>query len=38
MPFVIAVGVPVWSGEAPDGADDIVALARELAPDTGALR
>ncbi len=32
LPFVIVVGVPAWTGEALGGADDLVELARELAP------
>ncbi len=32
LPFLVVVGVPAWTGEALGGADDLVALAQELAP------
>jgi ABC-2 type transport system permease protein len=32
MPVVIAVGVPVWSGEPLEAAADLVRLARQVAP------
>ena len=37
MPLVIAVGAPAWSGESLAAADDLVALARDLAPLAPAL-
>ncbi len=37
LPFGIIVGVPAWSGEALGSADDLVDLARELAPAVPAL-
>lgn len=37
MPFVLAVAVPAWSGEALADADDLVGMARDLAPLAPAL-
>jgi ABC-2 type transport system permease protein len=37
MPFVVAVGVPAWSGEAADSTEDLVALARAMAPSVPAI-
>jgi ABC-2 type transport system permease protein len=32
VPFVVIIGVPAWSGETLDDAEDVVELAREMAP------
>ena len=34
VPFLVAIGVPAWSGETLDDAEDMVALARELGRTT----
>ena len=34
VPFVVAIGVPAWSGETLDDAEDVVALARDLGRTT----